>query len=127
MDFYLDHDVSDRVVPLLRGLGHTVVTSDEVGLGAAVDPYQLLTATHNGWVLVSHNRKDFRLLHNAWLLWREAWGVSSSVEHGGILILPHARASDTVARLDLFAASRPGSTADQIYEYRPSREWIRVI
>jgi hypothetical protein len=103
------------------------VTSDELGLGDAIDSYQVLTAAHNGWVLMSHNRKDFRLLHNAWLLWRDAWGVSASVAHGGILILPHDRASDTVQRLDLFATSRPGSLADQIYEYRTSRGWVRVI
>ena len=76
-DFYLDNDVSLRLAPLLRSVGHRVTTTRELGLSAASDDAQLLTAARNGWILITHNRRDFMMLHDAWRTWpRVAWAAA---------------------------------------------------
>jgi len=87
--FHLDHDVSRYIAPPLRFSGHSVVTAHELGLDSAPDGQQLLSARAAQRILVSHNRKDFQLLHDTWYRWAEAWGVHR--DHEGILILPQTR------------------------------------
>ena len=87
--FHLDHDVSRYLVAPLRAFGRNVATARELGLEAATDGRQLLAAADAGRTLVSHNRKDFELLHDAWLRWTEAWNVQQ--QHEGVLILPQSR------------------------------------
>lgn len=81
-----------------------MVTAHELGLDAAPDGQQLLAAQSAQRILVSHNRKDFRLLHDAWYRWAEAWGVQP--DHAGSLIVPHTRNIDDLVRaLNGFAES----------------------
>lgn len=87
-DLYFDHNVSERLLPELRISGHRVTTARDIGLETADDAYQLTSAAENGWVLVTNNRKDFRLLHTALQLWAERWGLQR--QHAGIVILPGA-------------------------------------
>lgn len=83
--FFLDHNVSHRLAPALRRLGHDVVTARDLGLEGADDDQQLTAATDAARVLVTHNRKDFIALHRAWHRWSRRWGVEAA--HGGILVL----------------------------------------
>jgi hypothetical protein len=84
--FYLNSDTSSALEAGLVAEGHDVVTAHRVGLRAAPDPLHLLRASELGRVLVTSNREDFELLHEAWLSWSVAWGVRRS--HAGILIVP---------------------------------------
>jgi predicted nuclease of predicted toxin-antitoxin system len=63
--FYIDHDVNVRVAQHLHALGHAARTARDLQLERAQDDQQLLVAAQNGWTLVTHNRKDFILLHRA--------------------------------------------------------------
>lgn len=85
--FYLDNDVATRVADELRTLGHHAVTTRSLHRGHTRDEQQLLFAAQQGWIVVTHNAKDFILLHDAWQLWANAWQVPA--QHAGIMIPPH--------------------------------------
>ena len=98
---YADYDVAFGIVEALRGLGHIVATTRDIGQEDARDDEQLMTASVNGWVLVSHNRQDFIDLHFAWLHWSRVWSVPAV--HAGIVIIPQQvwtlrRAAEVVDR-----------------------------
>ncbi len=88
-NFYLDHNVSHQLAHALRALGHGVDTAYGLRLDAADDDEQLATAALSGRILVTHNRRDFILLHRAWFRWARLWGVTN-VQHHGILMIPDA-------------------------------------
>ena len=85
--FYLDNDVATRVADELRTFGHAAVTTRSLHRGHTRDEQQLLYAAEHGWIVVTHNAKDFILLHDAWQLWAHAWQVPA--QHAGIFIPPH--------------------------------------
>jgi hypothetical protein len=118
--FYLDHDVSFQVAGALRRLpAHSVITTRDMGMESAKDPDQLLLAAERRWVLVSHNRKDFRLLHRAWHLWTTHWRVPAT--HAGILIIPHDDFNASARRLDDFV-----SQSMRMFEGSLRDEWIET-
>jgi hypothetical protein len=128
---YIDNDVAAEVAALLRGAGHQAVTTGEVGLARAMDTAQLLTAAQRGRSFVTHNAKDFVLLHDGWRRWSEAWGVSE--QHAGILILPQATAAERALGrmnpielaqflIDLFATGAP--RANELWQWRRGRGWV---
>ena len=121
-DFYLDHDVSARLVPLLQQSGHNVLTAHGLGLQRAPDPIQLYTAAQRNAILVTHNQSDFQLLHIAWQYWSTAWGVPK--QHAGILILPHGPAQQSLQRLLAFVASGL-PMPNECYRYSRQLGWMR--
>lgn len=65
---YLDEDVDINLAVRLGRYGYNVVTTLEVGNLGNSDEKQLEYATHNGRAILTHNRRDFRRLHRAWML-----------------------------------------------------------
>ena len=61
--FYIDHDVSRYVATLLRQSRHDACAAFDVGLASVHDGIQLMTAARQRRILVTHNWKDFLLLH----------------------------------------------------------------
>ncbi len=84
--FFLDHNVSSHLLHALRSAGHSAVAVRDRFDPRATDELILLHAAEHKWILVTHNRKDFELLHYAWTRWTNAWGTSE--QHAGILLLP---------------------------------------
>ena len=82
---YLDHNVSQRLARLLR-TNHDVVSARDLRLTRLTDDAQLLAAVRDDRLLVTHNRGDFALLHDAWLTWPPAFGLALP-PHSGILVL----------------------------------------
>ena len=115
-DFYLDHDVAIRVAPALRDLGHTAITPRDLGTERANDADHLLGAATDSRVLVTHNAKDFMLLHHAWELWQTAWLVAAP--HSGILVLPHGTLADNVQRLVAFVGTPRAPIAGQLHRWQ---------
>lgn len=103
--FYTDHNVALQVALLLRQAGHTAVTARDLGLERAGDDVHLLMAAQHGWMLVTHNRQHFILLHDAWLRWFHAFEVS--VRHAGVLLPPHGFPVHTVQLLQFPAHTPP--------------------
>lgn len=85
--FYLDEDVSEDLVPLLAQRGHFVATTTGERRKGIPDPRQLLYAVTSGWTLVTYNRGDYELLHDAWLMWAHEWGVRR-MHHGILSVQP---------------------------------------
>jgi hypothetical protein len=79
MNLYLDDDSVDTVlIRLLRHAGHDVQTPADVGTSGEDDSVHLAQAIRDDRLLLSHNHRDFRNLHN---LVMQAQG-----HHPGILI-----------------------------------------
>ncbi|MDQ3703174.1 MAG: DUF5615 family PIN-like protein [Chloroflexota bacterium] len=87
-EFYLDHNVVAEAAVRLRALGHGARTAADIGLERARDHGHFLEAAQRGWILVTYNWKDFRLLHDAWREWPPAWGIDPAPQHAGILVIP---------------------------------------
>lgn len=84
-----DNDVSLQLAILLRNDGHQVASAEDLGFASATDDEQLVVAFQNHWVLVTYNRGDFTLLHDAWSRWPHAIGFVMAT-HPGILVLDQA-------------------------------------
>jgi hypothetical protein len=129
---YFDADFSRGVADLLQGAGHTVLTAYAAGLLSAKDDIQLLTAAQRGFALVTHNIKDFRLLHDAWLNWSNAWDVP--FQHAGILILPqptpseraYGRMDDThIAEIIQALLITNAPAPNELWQWRRDIGWTR--
>ena len=118
-DLYADHNVARPIVFLLRALGHVVTSTQDMGLARATDDVQLLMAAQRGWIVLTHNRRDFVLLDDAWRRWSGAWGVAP--RHPGIVVAPqewpHARVAGEV---DAFLRSTP-PLENELYTWQPLR------
>jgi hypothetical protein len=84
--FYLDNNVSTNVIPYLQAAGHEARAAVDLHAERLSDDQHLLLAARNHWILITHNRRDFVLLHGAWRRWSHEWAVTP--EHAGILVLP---------------------------------------
>lgn len=65
--FYLDEDVPASLAQALQNRGIDAVTTQAAGNIAASDLAQLLYATENRRVIITHNIRDFILLHKDFL------------------------------------------------------------
>jgi hypothetical protein len=83
--FYADENVSSLLNDALRLYGHAIFATHDEGRSGATDGSQLLYAAERGWIILTHNRADFIMRHDAWHLWARAWDIRP--EHAGIGIL----------------------------------------
>jgi hypothetical protein len=124
---YLDEDIPIEVASLLTSAGHPTRTTVAVGRVGRWDAEQLLYATEQGWTIVTHNRRDFRALHEGWLTWSPQWREPHP--HGGILSLDKGNrlaASDYAAAI-LTLLSTDGLTLENhTFEWftRNGGEWV---
>ncbi len=95
-EIYIDEGVAIAVVPLLRVRGHAVIHARAHRSGAK-DDVQLLTAAQGGWLFVTNNGGDFRLLHDAWHHWPLVWAVAPPPQHAGILVVGNRWLADAIA------------------------------
>lgn len=75
---------------------------------------------------MTHNRHDFRMLHEAWLRWGHAWGVRRP--HAGILVLDRVRgqlAIETARLIDVVAIDPTTDLANGLYDWSTRSGWVR--
>jgi len=121
--FYIDNCLSPRIARELRQRQHWAVATRSRQMGRAGDEEQLLIATQNSEILVTSNRKDFFLLHDAWLRWSRAWSTVPLPQHPGILVIPQAWPPDVAAHeLDHFV-TRGVLLANGLYWFRLNVGW----
>jgi hypothetical protein len=130
-ELYLDHNVAAETAVRLRALGHGARTAADAGLERARDQRQLLEAARRGWVLITYNWADFRLLHDAWREWPPAWGLDPAPLHAGILVVPPPDrprgrwlAAEAAERLAAFVAGAP-PLANTLHRWFPAAGWAR--
>lgn len=130
--FYLDEDMAIALPPLLRARGHRATDTHAEGMDSARDYTQLLYAARREWVLVTHNLRDFRLLHGAWLAWAFAWASDGASyggvlrHHTGILVvaqLPSPRYDEIVAAIDALARDPTVVIENALHEWNPRTGW----
>lgn len=123
--FQLDHNVPARLRWLLHAAGHDVISAREQGLDRAPDADLLLAAAAAGRLLVTHNLRDFVMLHRAWRRWPIAWGVAPAPEHSGILVIPqppHVQPDDLAWAIEaLLAGGTP--IVNGLWRWVPSTGW----
>jgi predicted nuclease of predicted toxin-antitoxin system len=100
---YLDENVDIRLAARLRHRVFCATTAHAVGLLRANDPTQLLYAASHGYCLITHNRRDFELLHQHFLM--------SNQMHSGIII---ASSRDIYALTDRLIFILNRFTADEV-------------
>jgi hypothetical protein len=105
--FYLDEDLSAKIVAAARQLGVDVTASHPAGHDRLTDAEQLAIATADGRCLVTGNRDDFIRITNQWFLEQRA--------HAGVLIVPGSWQSSDYGRI-----ARALASYDQIYGDRPT-------
>lgn len=121
--FYLDNDVPLRLGDELRRAGHDAIHVRDLGTFRRSDADHLLAATRDGRIVVTHNRKDYLLLHDAWHRWTLAWTVLD--QHAGVLCLPHNLQPHALfVAIDVFLSS-DFPIANEVYTYSPATSWIR--
>jgi hypothetical protein len=122
---YCDQNVDRDLANLLRGRGHDVVIAYDLTLARAKDDRHLLTAATEQRTLVTYNRDDFVLLHDAWRRWSAAWRVTS--RHAGILVLPQPPKWPTPeAAPEVDRLLRSARALDnELYEWRRASGWAR--
>ncbi len=89
--FYLDENMAESFAGLLHVQGHEVLTTNQAGNKGQSDVRQLLFATRTGRTLITHDARDYPMLHEVWYALGREWDVSVAIFHPGILILPVPR------------------------------------
>lgn len=131
----LDEDVTHRLAGLLRAHGLNADSAKELGRLGLSDVQVLLRAAEHGQTVITHNNKDFRALHEAWVTWRKRWeteveqqsGVRIDLSsHAGIVIVPAIPIGDLADIVKAFADSAP-PMADRLYSWSRFRGWHELV
>lgn len=123
---YLDENVAEILAEFLQRRGHDAVTTSQLGNKGLRDVQQLLVAIRTGRILVTHDARDFPMLHEAWHELARLWGVTRPVLHPGILIMPPTRrlAADEAARLIDELLARVGTVENRLFDWKIGQGWI---
>jgi hypothetical protein len=124
---YCDHNISHDIGPLLRFLGHDLIFSRDIGSTTFPDDVLLLSSVRDDRVFVTHNRRDFRMLHDAWVTWPAAFGLALPA-HPGILVLDQVRPETLVEVLVAFLDETPAERlANGIFWWHRHDGWRQPI
>jgi hypothetical protein len=80
--------------------------------------------TDRGWIVLTHNRADFTMLHDAWHLWAHAWRVNP--KHAGIIVLEqvdpsrHAEVATLTHEL-----CKQALLLNTLFDWKPTTGWVR--
>ena len=91
---YLNENIALRLVELLQSKGFKAIHTLDVGNRGISDEAQLEYAAARQYVLLTHNRADFRRLHRVW--------TDQGKQHAGIVIIKHELPERVSARVHLF-------------------------
>ena len=119
-DLYLDSDVTRHLAGALSAGGHPTRSARDEGKEDARDYEQLWHAAQRGWTIITHNKRDFRLLHGAWQTWSAGWGITDP--HSGILIMEQAPMEVLAAALLPFLATDI-HLSNLLHEWTYARGW----
>ncbi|HET7034395.1 MAG TPA: DUF5615 family PIN-like protein [Thermomicrobiaceae bacterium] len=123
---HVDADVAPPFITLLRA-HHDIVTASERGLRTATDAEQLIAATDESRILVTHNGKDYVLLFHAWRGLAMRWGVLPVPEHAGVISVPQVSLMPFTDSLRHINALIDGTTPwNEVYVWSAKKQsWDR--
>ena len=124
---YLDHNVARGVGVLLDADGHDVIASRDINTERLSDDVLLLTTVRLSRIFVTHNRTDFRMLHDAWVTWPVAFGPALP-PHPGILVLDSA-APEMLASViaNFLDEAHPEDLPNTVFWWHHRDGWDRSI
>jgi hypothetical protein len=123
----LDHNVSHDLCPLLGRAGHDAITVRDISGERLHDDVLFLTTVRLNRVFITHNRKDFRLLHDAWVTWPVAFAMALP-PHPGILVLDAAPHQILAGVIGSFLERTPiERLVSTIFWWRRHGGWDRSI
>lgn len=91
---YLNENIPIRLIALLAPLGISALHTVAVGNQGISDEDQLLYAASHSYILLTHNRRHFRQLHDQWL--------ESGRAHSGIIVTRPSEPERLAVRLRRF-------------------------
>ena len=91
---YLNENIAIRLVDLLSEYEITAIHTLRVKNQGVSDEFQLQYAVEGKYILTTHNRRDFRHLHNRW--------VQEGKHHYGILVMSPDEPERLANRIKLF-------------------------
>jgi hypothetical protein len=126
-NLYFDHNISRHVRLFLWDSSHDLVFTRDIGRSGSTDDAQFLFSVQAGRIFITHDRHDFRLLHDAWLTWSVAFGMVLP-PHPGILVLDQAP-PETLARAlsGFLGATTPGELPNAIFWWHRHDGWRQPI
>jgi hypothetical protein len=98
------------------------------------DVQVLVHAAEHGQAVVTHNNRDFRALHEAWVTWRHRWSAEAHVrtgthvdfsQHSGIVIAPPIPIYDLAHIVEEFMEAE-WPMADRLYVWDRTVGWHEV-
>jgi hypothetical protein len=131
----LDEGVSHPLAGLLRSDGYDADSAKELGRLGLTDVQVLVQAVLSGQTIVTHNKSDFRMLHEAWITWRRRWtaevvqasGLPIVLSgHAGILIVPQVPNHDLARLIEPFADAND-SIPDRLFAWDRAKGWHELI
>jgi len=127
--FYLDENLPHRLAARLDELGHDAVSTDQLGNKGTRDHRQLLLAAHVARILVTYNAGDFRLLHDAWRDWSQAWGATAQARHTGILIIQQEHGLTLVLLAQVIAdlVARVEGFGNRLFAWNRRQGWHEIV
>jgi hypothetical protein len=127
--FYIDEDPDQGLAPLLTGIGHGAVSTNELGHKGRTDLWQLAFAARERRTLVTCNIDDFEMLHDAWASWSREWGIGQRVAHAGILLIPQRpdiTLFTVISAIDELLR-REDSLDYRLFRWRLSTGWVELF
>jgi hypothetical protein len=124
---YFDHNFTRHVAPILWAEGHDLLFTRDPGTARLTDDAHLLASVRAGRVLITHDRHDFKMLHDAWVTWPAAFGMRLP-PHLGVLVLDSA-SPETLAQViaDFLDGTDPADLPDAIFWWHRHDGWRRSI
>lgn len=126
--YFIDHNVTPALARLLEGDGQRALTARDLHLQRASDDVILLEAARRDLAILTQNRHDFEILHDAWRHWAVAWEreIGSPPSHAGILGLPQiARQEAQAVASAILALTGTGSQLRNEYYSWDRISWTR--
>ena len=122
--FYLDENISRVTQRMLAQNDHDVVHAFDLGNRSVPDPEHLQAAARDDRILITYNRRDFRVLHQFWTA-LNAWG-NLSQRHAGLLTSWGDIPDEPWANLVHDFVSQDPNLDNQMWEWLPrQQEWRR--
>ncbi len=91
---YLNENIALRLVRLLKAFNIESIHTEQAHNKGVDDEFQLKYAAEKGFILVTHNRRDFRELHNKWM--------GQNKTHAGILVMGPSEPERLAKRIKSF-------------------------
>lgn len=109
---YLNENISVHLVKALKKLKIKAIHTYFVGNGGIPDENQLEYAAKNKYILVTHNRADFKKLHKEW--------VENRRNHSGILAMKPNEEDYLAKRIQSFFLTKYHLVAAPFYDVPPA-------